>query len=37
MTAPQKTILDIDDRQKAFRSISTRLELLNEGFRALLS
>jgi len=35
MTAPKKTILDIDDRQKAFHSISTRLELLNEGFRAL--
>ncbi|MBO9684050.1 MAG: hypothetical protein J7502_15525 [Flavisolibacter sp.] len=31
----KKILLDIEDRQKAFYTISNRVEILNEGFRAL--
>jgi hypothetical protein len=31
----KKILLDIVDRQKAFQAISKRLEILNEGFRAI--
>lgn len=35
MSKEKKMLLDIHDRQKTFQSIAERLELLNEGFRAL--
>lgn len=35
MSDHKKILQDIDDRQKTFQSISKRMELLNEGFRAL--